>query len=94
MISEIFNVRRWGVIWIVGVVTLAVVKKNQNVKILLGLVLAQLAIYFVIYLSTPIPPADHIAGSFDRLLLHLMPIFIYAMALSCQNLVGFKKLIK
>ncbi len=74
MIKEFFNIGRWNLLWIGFLVSLPFIKNKYISKILSIIILLQLSVYFLVYLMTPIPVAQHIPNSFDRLLLQIAPL--------------------
>ena len=74
MIKEFFNIGRWNLLWIGFLASLPFIKNNYISKILSIILLLQLFAYFLVYLMTPVPVAQHIPNSFDRLLLQVAPL--------------------
>lgn len=54
-----------------------------------SLILGQLGIYVFVYIITPVDLKWHLETSFDRLLLHLVPLGMLAAALQLSMLAGF-----
>ncbi len=80
MSMEFFDINRWNFLWICFIFSFIFLAIRKKLSVITLLCILQLGVYFFIYLSTPIDPAVHIAGSFDRLLLHLTPFAIYTIA--------------
>lgn len=74
---EFLNFQRWGLIWITCIILLTVKKYKVSLWPIFSVLVLQFCIYIGVYLTTPQEPLNHIAGSFDRLLLHLLPLFFY-----------------
>lgn len=75
--KEMLNIYRWNFLWVAFLVTIIPYFKSMKdyyEKTILFLFIGQIAVYFTVYLMTPLDPASHINNSFDRLLIHLAPI--------------------
>lgn len=82
---EFLNVTRWNVLWPAGMIILFL-RRFKGVNLFIVLLSIQLLVYILIYFTTPENPTEHIRSSFDRLLLQILPLFIYAVGLSCSNM--------
>lgn len=85
-LKELLNLTRWNLIWPIGIYLIVFSRKTLESKIAIFLILIQMLAYSYIYLTTPINPLEHIAGSFDRLLLHILPLFVFLSAISSANI--------
>ncbi len=82
---EYVNFTRWSLLWPMTFVLYFVHKMNNEVKTVLIIFGLQLGVYIGIYFTTPQNPVEHIYSSFDRLLLHLLPLFLYGAAINMQK---------
>ena len=89
--KEFLNFQRWEIIWLLGTIVLLIKKPTDEIRYILILFLLQLSVYIGIYFTTPREPIAHIEGSFDRLLLQILPIFLFLTAISFRQLVLHKK---
>lgn len=84
-IKELLNIKSWNMLWIGYLYVLLTQnsKKNYEVIILHATVLTQMAIYTFLYLFTV---GNSPESSFERLLVHIAPLALYAIALSTPYL--------
>lgn len=83
--KEFLNVRRWNISWLIFFVSL-IKTSDFSAKILILILLFQLFSYLFVYMVTPIG-ISQIKNSFDRLLIHLVPI---AMLIVVTNFSKFR----
>ena len=79
--SELFNIKTWSLSWVAYFYTLIVygIKKSQELFILHVLILSQLLLYILMYIFTS---ASDPESSVERLLIHIAPLAIYAVAIT------------
>lgn len=87
---EFLNFIRWNFIWLIGLLIYVGTKLTSDTRVIVFLLLIQLMGYISIYFTTPVNPIVHMQGSFDRLLLHIFPLFLYGSGLSFANMRYFK----
>lgn len=88
-LKEFLDLVRWNLLWALFILTTILnLSKSRKILIFYYLLFGQLAVYFLIYLITPINPIEHLRSSLNRLLIHLAPIAIIIMAIIISNIVG------
>lgn len=92
VMSEFINISRWNLLWIAFFILIFLFKKTKENVLLLLIIFLQLWVYILIYFITPLNPAAQIIGSFDRLLLHLMPLVMFFIALTSYDILIRPKL--
>ncbi|MDE2590284.1 MAG: hypothetical protein KGL95_11560 [Patescibacteria group bacterium] len=82
-IKELINVKSWNMLWIAYFYILFFQwsKKHYELTILHAIILTQLLIYTFLYLFTA---GNSPESSFERLLVHVAPLALYAVVLSAQ----------
>lgn len=72
MLAEMVQAHRWNLTWFAAAAMLSVGRDRFHLKFLL---LVHVALYFAVYLFTPLPLEWHMATSLARILLHTLPAF-------------------
>lgn len=86
MSRELINIQNWNLLWIVFFTSLIYMSLRKQFKsILLLLIIAQVVIYFLVFIISPNEPNVHVTGVFNRLLLHIAPLAVYFIAISFVN---------
>lgn len=85
MLLIMFNFERWNFVWALVLLSLFFIKRKEEI-ILFSIVGIQLMVYLLIFLMTPSDPIAHLYNSFDRLLMHVAPIALFACAITIARL--------
>jgi hypothetical protein len=83
-LKELINIKSWSMLWITYFLTfLFPQSKNKELFIIHIVVLSQLFLYILVYIFTSGNGPD---SSIERLLVHIAPLAIYAVAVNIFNL--------
>ena len=81
-----------GLVWWVYAISALLGLRNilsGKTVVLHGLILGQLGVYIFVYIITPVDLKWHLDTSLDRLVLHLIPLGMFAAALHLSMMAGF-----
>ncbi|CAG1065444.1 hypothetical protein BAC1_01025 [uncultured bacterium] len=82
-----------GLVWWAWVITAILGLRtalSARTVLLQGLILGQLAIYVFVYVITPVDLKWHLGTSLDRLVLHMVPLAMFAAAVTLTRISGLK----
>lgn len=81
---EMINIKNWNLLWIVFAIGILIFLKNFKKfpnKVVYLLIFGQLLAYYMIFLITPVDVGEHLS-ILDRLYIHLIPLVVFAIAMS------------
>lgn len=90
-LKEAINIQNWSLLWIIfylGFFFVLLGFNKNKIRLLYMIILAQLFIYFFMYLLMPLDPLIYYKNVTDRLYLHLAPLAVFSVGIIYNNLFG------
>lgn len=84
---EMISIQNWNFLWIFFLLCMPIMVLCKKLRYELIFIGAIIIIYTLVFLGGPHDPAIHIANTMNRLLLHIVPLAIYCIFISINEII-------